>query len=231
VHLFFAGENFSQVEGFYAGVLTVQCSLKMHETAVVGGCAGAGTGVENGGDLLLQHGVGNGCVLDGEGSSEAAALLDAVEFNEIDSADGLQEAQRAIAERQAAEAMTTGVVGDAMREIGADVLEAEVFGEELGEFEHSGKKSFDVRSEAGIANLCCHPGVVIAHHGDAGRRRDDDDLGCPELVNEALEQGQSFRLVAGIPMHLATTGLAGREIDGMTEPLENTDYGYPCGWE
>jgi len=165
----------------------VQRSLNMHETAVVTRCAGVSLGVENGGDFLLQHGAGYVCILDGEGSAEAAALLDAVEFNEVNSADGLQETKRAITKGQTAEAVTTGMVGDAVRIVGTDILEAETVGQELGELEDFGQEGFDVGGEARIANLYGHFGIVIAHHGHAGRRGNDDDLGSPELVDEALE--------------------------------------------
>lgn len=223
-----AGENFSEVESFYSGVLTVEGSLNVHETAVVTGCAGVSSGVEDGRDFLFQHRAGDPCILDSERSSEAAASLDAVEFDEVDSADGLQEAKWAVAEGQTAEAVTAGVVGDAVRKVSTNVLEAETAGEKLREFKYPGKESFDVGGEATIVYRCDHLGIVIAHHSDAGRRGYDDDLGCAELVDEALQEGESVGLIARIPVHLPATGLACRKLHGMSQSLQDMDHGFTC---
>ena len=42
-----------------------------------------------------------------------------------------------------------------------------------------------------------------------------------ELVNKALQEGRRLRLVASIVVHLAAAGLARRELDRMTKPLED----------
>lgn len=70
-----------------------------------------------------------------------------------------------------------------------------------------------------------HFGVVITHHGDAGGGRNDDGLGVRELLHEALQEGHGFGLVAGVVVHLAAAGLAGGEVDGVAEALEDTDDG------
>lgn len=213
------------MEGLYSGALAVEGSLEVHEAAVVAGGAAVGSGVEDGGDFLFEHGGGDVCILDGEGSTEAAALIDSLEFDEVDTADGPEETERAVAERKAAEAVATGVVGDAVGIVGSDVLEAEAAGEKFGELEDLGQEGFDVGGEARIVEGGGHFGVVISHHRDAGRGRDDDDLGGSELVDEALKEGEGLGLVASVPVHLTATGLAGGKVDGVAETLEDAHHG------
>ena len=64
----------------------------------------------------------------------------------------LRRRMRAVAEVEIAQAVATGVVGDAMGEIGADVFEVEALGEELGEFEDAREEFGDGRFEAGVAS-------------------------------------------------------------------------------
>jgi hypothetical protein len=203
----------------------------VHEAAVVAGGASIGAGIEDGGDFLFEHGGGDVCILDGEGSAEAAALLEALEFDEVDSADGLEQTKRAIAEREAAEAVAACVVRDAMGIEGSDVLEPEATGEKFRELEDLGQEGFDIGREARIADGCGHFGIVFSHHRHAGRGGHDDDLGGFELVDEALEQGESFGLIAGVPMHLAAAGLAGGEVHGVAESLEDAYDSFPGGRE
>jgi len=71
----------------------------------------------------------------------------------------------------------------------------------------------------------CHLWVVVAHHADAGGGGDDDGFGVAELVDEPAEERVGLSLVAGVVVHLAATGLAGREVDGMAEALEDANDG------
>jgi hypothetical protein len=143
----------------------------------------------------------------------------------------LEEAHGAVAEVEVAEAVAAGVVGDAVGIVGADIVEAEALGEELGELEDFGEEFGDGGLEVGIAGVRCHFGVVVADHGDAGGGGDDDSFGVLELVDEALEEGVGLGLVAGVVVHLAAAGLAWGEVDGVAEAFEDADDGLACGGE
>jgi hypothetical protein len=110
----------------------------------------------------------------------------------------------------------------------ADVFEAEALGEELGELEDFGKESVDGGFEGWVVGFAGHLGVVVAHHGDAGRRGDDDGFGVAELVDEPLEEGESFGLVAGVVVHLAAAGLCKREVDRVTQAFQHARHRDAC---
>jgi hypothetical protein len=43
--------------------------------------------------------------------------------------------------------------------------------------------------------------------------------------DEALQEGEGLALIAGVVVHLAAAGLAGREVDGVAEALEDAHDG------
>ena len=213
------------MEGSHAGVVAMERALEVHEAGVVAGGASFGVGAEDGSGFFGEHGGGDVGILDGEGSAEAAALLEVGEGDEVDAAHVLEEAQGAVAEVEISEAVAAGVVGDAVGVEGSDVFEAEALGEELGELEDFGEEFGDGGLEGGVAGFEGHFGVVVAHHGDAGGGGDDDGFGVAELLDEALEEGEGFGLVAGVVVHLAAAGLGGVEVDGVAEALEDAHDG------
>ena len=81
--------------------------------------------------LGIEHGGGDFCVLHGEGSAEAAAAFEVREGKQFESADFAEQAKWPVAYMQSAKAVATGVIGDAMRKICADVVDAEFVGEEF----------------------------------------------------------------------------------------------------
>jgi len=213
------------VERFDAGMLAMERALDMHEAAVVAGCADFSVRREDGSGLLCEHGGGDVGVLDGEGSAEAAALVEGGKLDEVDAAHFIEEAHGAVAEGQVAEAVAAGVVGDAVWVVGTNVFEVEAVGEELGELKDAGQELGDGGFEVGVVYLTRHFRVVIAHHGDAGGGGDDDGFGVRELVDEALQEGHGLGLVAGVVVHLAAAGLAWGEVYGVPEALEDTHDG------
>jgi hypothetical protein len=106
------------------------------------------------------------------------------------------------------------MVGDAMREPGADVLDAEPADQELGELDNPG-------AELGKRGI--EPGVFVAHGGHAGRRRANDDLRAREDLREAAREHKRLGPVPSVEMHLAAARLRLREVDLVPEPLEQTD--------
>jgi hypothetical protein len=200
-------------------------ALEVHEAGVVAGGTGFCAGAEDGCGFFGEHGGGDVGIFDGEGSAETATLFEVGKGDEVDAADVLEEAKGAVAEVEIAEAVAAGVVGDAVGEEGTDVFEAEPFGEELGELEDFRKEFGDGGLEGGVAGFKGHFGVVVAHHGDAGGGGDDDGFGVAELLDEALEEGEGFGLVAGVVVHLTAAGLGGVEVDGVAEAFEDADDG------
>ena len=90
------------MKGADSGALAVEGSLDVHEAGVVGGGTHFGAGGEDGVDFFGEHGGGDFGVFDGEGSSEAAALFETGELDEVDAADGAEEAGGAVAEAEGA---------------------------------------------------------------------------------------------------------------------------------
>ena len=189
----------------------------MHEAGVVAGGAGLRAGFEDGRGLVGEHGGGDVGVFDGEGSAEAAAAGEFVgrEFDEVEAADGSKQAEGAVRKAEVAEAVAAGVVGDAMGVVGAYIGEVEAAGEELGELVDAGEEIGEGGGEGGIVDALGHLGVVVADHGDARGGWDDDGFGVGELVDEAFEQREGFRLVASVVVHLSAAGLAGGEGYGV----------------
>ena len=213
------------MDRLHAGLLAMERALDMHEAAVIAGCTDFGAGGEDGFGLLCEHGGGDVGVFDGEGSAEAAALLEGGKLDEFDATHFAEKAHRAVAEGEVAEAVAAGVVGDAVWVVGTNVFEVEAVGEELGELKDTRQELGDGGFEVGVAYVTRHLGIVITHHGDAGGRGDDDGFGVRELVDEALQEGHGLGLVAGVVVHLAAAGLAWGEVYGVPEALEDTHDG------
>jgi hypothetical protein len=157
----------------------------VHEAGVVACGTGFSASAENGGGLFFEHGGGDVGVFDSEGAAESAAAVEVFDFDKLDAADRAKELHGAFAETETAQAVTACVVGDAVGIVGTYVFKAEVFGKEFGELKDAWKELLDFGDEGGVADLFGHDGVMIAHHGDTGRGRNNDDFGVPELFDEA----------------------------------------------
>ena len=77
-----------------------------------------------------RRGVG---VLHREGAAEAAALVGAGQLDQVDAAHRAQQPQRLVADAQHPQRVAGRVVGDPVREVGADVGHAEHVDQELGQ--------------------------------------------------------------------------------------------------
>ena len=183
------GQDLSEVEGSDTRLLAVQGSFDVHEAGVVAGGADGSPGIEDGGGFFCEHGRGGGGVLDGEGTSKAAAAAEfrGREFDQVDAADSAKEAKGTVGEVEAAKSVATGVVGNTVGVEGADIFEAEAVGEEFGELVEVGEKGLDLGGEGGMLELGRHFGVMIADHGYAGGGGNDDGFRVSELLREALE--------------------------------------------
>ena len=88
-------------------------------------------------------------------------------LDQIDPAHGAKKHAWAVAEVQAAQAVATGVIGDAMREVRADVFEPKRFVRNSENSQTLGR-SFDLGNESWVLacgfELARHRGIVVAHH-------------------------------------------------------------------
>src|SRR5581483_3003922 len=157
-------------------------------------------------ELVREHGRRDLRVLDREHAAEAAALLGARQLDELDVAHRAKQAQRPVAEAKPAEAVAGRVIRHAVREGCADVLHAEPVDEELRQLEHA-------RAER----------RRLAHEADARRRGRDDDVGAAEDRLEAARERGGLALVAAVSVHLAAARLLDRELDLVSEALEELD--------
>jgi len=213
------------VDGADAGALAAEGAADVHEAGVIGAGAGFGVGAEDALELVREHGGGDVGILDGEGAAEAAALVGVGEFNEGEAFDLLEEVGGLGAKVERAEAVAGGVEGDGVGVEGTDVGEAELVGEEFRELEDAGEDGGDPGLEGGVVELFGHFGVVGAYHGDAGGGGADDDFSVGEDFEELAEEGVGVVPVAGVVVHLATTGLGGAEFDGVAEAFEDGNDG------
>ena len=105
----------------------------VHQARGVDRRADLGARVEHAAQLVGEHrhrGVG---VLDRERAAEAAALARPVELDQVDPAHGAQQPLGPVADVQRAQRVAGRVQRHAVRERGADVLDAEHVDRELGQ--------------------------------------------------------------------------------------------------
>lgn len=170
--------------------------------------------------LVGQHGVGDVGVLEREGAAEAAARVGGGQFDEVDALHRAQQPERAVADAQHAQGVTGGVVGDAVREVRADVGDAEHVDEEFRQFVHRGRHLLDRLGEGGVPVLGGDRPVVVAHHVGARPGGGDDGVVAREGLGEPAHHGQGLGAVAGVEVHLAAAGLPLRELHGVAEAFQ-----------
>jgi hypothetical protein len=93
-------------------------------------------------------------VLDRERPAEPAALLSLVDLDEVDPLDRTQQPQRAVADLEQPQRMAGRVVGDAVRERGADVLDSST----------STRNSVSSKTRSATAGQCSR--TVATHEAD-----------------------------------------------------------------
>ena len=124
--------------------------------------------------------------------------------------------------------MAGGVERDGVRKRGADVGDAQLVDEELGELEHARQKRVDACDERRIPRGGRHLGIVLADHRDARRGRHADHLRAVEDPEEMFHQPARLAGVPGVVMHLPAAGLLAPEFDAMAKALEHGDHGFAC---
>src|SRR5215204_467305 len=219
----FAGEYLGEMHGLYPCTKAAESATDVHQARVVPCRADLGLGVEDAPDLVREHRGGGVRVLDREGPAEPAALLGRGEIYEVDAPHVPQQIQRRISDLEHPQGMARRVVGHAVRVVGADVGDAELFHQKLGELEDPGAKLLDPFSETPVSCQVRGHRVELAHHAHAGARGCDDGLVTAEDLDEAPHEGYGFALVACVEVHLPAARLRVRKVYLHPEAFENLD--------
>ena len=125
-------------------------------------------------------------------------------------------------------AVATGVVGDAMGEVRAHILDAEPVDEKLAQFVDPGQQGGEVPAERLVSQLFDEPGVLVADHGHAGRGGNHDGLSVLIEADEALGLGKRFAAEACVGVHLPATGLFELEVEFDPQPLQQAHHRPAC---
>ena len=115
-----------------------------------------------------------------------------------------------------------------MRVVGADVLDAEHVGQQLGQLVAAAGHGLGPAGQQLVAGPPGHHGVLVPDRARARPRRHHDRV-VPALehLDVAPDQRQRVALVAGVHVHLAAAGLGLGEVNLVAEPLEKGDGGLP----
>lgn len=184
----------------------------MHQTGVVGAAQHLGAGGQGAADLVLAHGGGDVGVLDGEGAAEAAALLGTGQLPQLQALDRFEEPAWPLPQAQGPQPVAGGVVGDGVREAGADIGDTKDVDQELGEFVRTGR-------ECALPEL----GIVLPHHRRARPRRRHDVFVALECLRRPPYQRLGLSPVAGVVLRLSATGLRRREVHLDPQPFQESD--------
>ncbi len=116
-----AGQDLGEVQRGDAAALPGQAAADVHQAGRVAAGAQLGAGAADVGGLVREHRRGDVRVLHREGAAEAAALVGLGQLGQFDAADRAQQVQLPVAEPEQAHAVAAGVVGDPVREVGAQL--------------------------------------------------------------------------------------------------------------
>ena len=179
----------------HARARVAQAAADVHQAGVVGRGADLGAGVEDAPQLVGQHRRRRVGVLDREGAAEAAALLGVRQLDEVDAAHRAQQPQRRVADLQQPQRVARRVVGHAVRERRADVLDPQPPDEELATARtRAAPSARDLRGERRRRRpRSASARVALAHHRRARPARRDDRLGVAEHAHEAPHERRSPR--------------------------------------
>lgn len=217
-------KNLRDVHDALGLALPVKAAGDMHETAGIGGYEGRGLGLFQVADLTLEEFGGEGAVLDGEDTAETAAVVGFRQLPDLRAANGGQEGTRLAIDTDAAQQVAGGMIGKRPIPAGAEVGNAEVIDEVLGELEGARGERPGARQPDRV--LGEELGVIMAEHVSAGAGGDDDiALGLLEKADGVLGDGPGLIAQAGVEVWLAATGLIVRELDAEAEAAENLDDG------
>src|SRR5688500_11910422 len=121
--------------------------------------------------------------------------------------------------------MACRVVRNPVRVVGADVCDAKLLDQELGEFEDLWPELLDLLRETRVPYQLGGHGIQLAHHAHAGTGGRDDGVVPVEDLDEALHEGYRLALVAGVEVHLAAARLREGKVHHHPETLEDLDGG------
>ena len=140
----------------------------------------------------------------------------------------LEQPVGAVADLGDAHGVAGRVVGDPVREGGADVGDPQDVDEQLGELVGLGRDLLGAARQGGVAHVLGHERLLVAGRPGTGAGGHDD--GVPLAVEHRLEgpdmvadEGGRLREVPGVRVHLAAADLALGEDDLMAEPFQDGD--------
>jgi len=200
-----------------------QAAADVRQAGVVGRRHVRRAGAADRGALVGQHRGGDVGVLHREGAAETAALLRAGQLDQVQSAYRAEQSQRPVAQPQHPQPVAGRVVGDPVREDGAEVGHPEHVDQQFGEFVDPGGEVGDRRREHRVRSG--QPGVRLAHHRHARPGRRHHGVVPAEGVDEATDQRHRLGPVPAVGVHLPAAGLVGRELDGVAEPFQDAYHG------
>src|SRR5688500_17773536 len=119
--------------------------------------------------------------------------------------------------------MARRVVRDPVRVVGADVCDAKLFDQELGEFEDLWPEILDLLRETRVPGQLGGHGIQLAHHAHAGTGGRDDGVVTVEDLDEAPYQRYRLALVAGVEVHLAAARLREGKVHLHPETFQDLD--------
>lgn len=195
----------------------------MQQARVVRGHEDLGAGAAGVPHLVGPHGHRGLGVLQGEGATEAAALLCRRQLDEAQPSHLLQQLERPVAHPEHPQRVAGRVVGHGVREGRPDVGHAEHVDEELGELVGLRARSGDRVDEGRVTAAPGDEAVLVAHAADARAGGDDDGVVPLEGRGELAHHRDGLVEVAGVDHRLAAAGLAGREVHVDPQPAQQPD--------
>src|SRR4051794_33932520 len=129
-------EDFGEVDRADAPSAAAEATADVHEAARVGGNDAVGAGPLDEGHLVGDHRSTDAGIADRERAAEAAALVEALERDQLQLTDMAQQPERLVGDAEAAE-MAGHVIRRPGRVAGADVFLSQDADQELGELVES----------------------------------------------------------------------------------------------
>ncbi len=196
----------------------------VHGTAGVGEYEPIGAGVEDRLDFAIDERLAEVRKFDREGSAEAAALLETIQWSVIDSADLADQVNWFVLDVDGAK-MTTVVIGNGVFELGGKGRQIDFadFYEILGKFICSASNGLGAR-EPGRVFFEEMRVVLTDHCGTGTGGTDDRAFGLLEDGNKFFCGGSSRIEMSGVEHWLAATCLSSRAAPGPAEALKYANH-------
>ena len=213
-------QDLGEVHGADTGPLAGQETTDVHQAGVVTGDHDLGSRLADVPCLVRPHRHRRVRVLHRERAAEPAALGRAGQVDQSQAAHCAQQPGRPVPHPEHPQRVAGRVVGHRVREVRADVLDAEHVDEELRQLEHLGRHLLDRRGQAGIARATRDDRVLMA--GRAGARPGGSHHGVVpgEGLDEVPHDRDRLVEIAGVHHRLRTAGLRRREVHVDTEAVQ-----------